>query len=511
MHASNITNAIAELPTIINKTVGNYDITKPSSQVVVYHSPLIDLILAPLYAFYTVALVLSLLTLALFIAYARSALANFNAGGLCSREEWPKVSVIVPIKGESLDVVLDAVDRISSVDYPRDKLEAIFVSDDDPESFNRIREAVSARSREKGLNVLMLRREEPIGFKGGALNYAVRHSSGEYIVVFDVDSKFEPDAIRLLVCNADAEHVSFLGWTGYRKLRTKLGEALEFFYRVLLSRIAIFGKFMRGGVVMLLGSGFAIRRDLLDKVGGFCHCVADDYELSARLLSMGYRIRYVPVKPIEVEIPCVYSIFRRQYARWVFNSIWVLRKYFRELLKSSLSLKAKLDVILSLVQNSLISVTALTILINLALSVVGVVLPPPPILILQLAVLVGVFTLGFYVFKVARAEGYNVVDILKYFGRAGALSVPLSFTALLSAARGLISEEITWNPTPKGKGQLHSNDIPLFELFLVVVLAALALTALLVYPILWGQVNVPLLVNTTTTLLIILYCLKLSK
>jgi len=509
VHTSNVTNAIAELTNILNKTVGNYDITKPSSQVLIYYSPLINVILTPLYAIYAIVLLLSILTLALFIAYARSALVDPRGGGMCSRAEWPEVSVVIPIKGEDVEVVLEAVDRVMSVDYPRDLLEVIFVSDDDEETFERIRRAVEEKA--KGVRLVMLRRERPVGYKGGALNYAVSRARGKYIVVFDVDSRFDPDVIKLLVCNADDRQVSFIGWTGYRRLESKLGEALEFFYRILLNRIAMFGRFVRGGVVMLLGSGFAISKELLEKVGGFCHCTADDYELSARLLSMGYRINYVPVKHIEVEVPCLYTVFKSQYARWVFNSAWVLRRYFNRILKSNLSPKKKLDVLLSMVQNSLISANALTIMVGLGLSIVGVLLPPPLILMLQLAVLAGVIALGLYVFKIARLEGYSTSSILKYFGRAGALSVALSFTALLSFIRGLIAEQTPWDPTPKGRRQLFSRHVPWSELVLVAVLSALALAALLIYPMFWGQVNMPLFINSTTTLLIIVYCLRMSK
>jgi ceramide glucosyltransferase len=66
-----------------------------------------------------------------------------------------------------------------------------------------------------------------------------------------------------------------------------LGIATEFQAGVLLS------KWIEGGLHYGLGSTLAVRREALDKIGGFLPLVnhlADDYELGARVAQAGYRV-----------------------------------------------------------------------------------------------------------------------------------------------------------------------------------------------------------------------------
>jgi ceramide glucosyltransferase len=78
-----------------------------------------------------------------------------------------------------------------------------------------------------------------------------------------------------------------------------LGIATDFQPSVLLS------KMLEGGLRYGLGSTLAVRREALDRIGGYQTLVdhlADDYELGARVAQAGYRIALTP-EVVETSIP----------------------------------------------------------------------------------------------------------------------------------------------------------------------------------------------------------------
>ena len=78
-----------------------------------------------------------------------------------------------------------------------------------------------------------------------------------------------------------------------------LGIAADFMPSVLLSRM------IEGGLNYGLGSTLAVRREALDKIGGFSALVdhlADDYELGARVAKAGYRVA-LSADVVETSVP----------------------------------------------------------------------------------------------------------------------------------------------------------------------------------------------------------------
>jgi len=71
----------------------------------------------------------------------------------------------------------------------------------------------------------------------------------------------------------------------------------------------------------ILGRNCALRREALDRIGGFDPEVrtGTDYHMAKRLLACGYRIRHVPDSRVETRYPATVRSYWRRQSRWVRN------------------------------------------------------------------------------------------------------------------------------------------------------------------------------------------------
>ena len=93
-----------------------------------------------------------------------------------------------------------------------------------------------------------------------------------------------------------------------------LGIATDFQAGVLLSRL------LEGGLHYGLGSTLAVRREALEKIGGFAALkdhLADDYELGARVAQAGYSV-VLSAEPVETSVPAYdWRGFADHQLRWL--------------------------------------------------------------------------------------------------------------------------------------------------------------------------------------------------
>jgi poly-beta-1,6-N-acetyl-D-glucosamine synthase len=71
-----------------------------------------------------------------------------------------------------------------------------------------------------------------------------------------------------------------------------------------------------GNRTALGGTGYIVRKDVLQKVGMFANHLVDDYELTFRLLRNGYKIGFAPLSINYDEKPPSVAAMIRQRARW---------------------------------------------------------------------------------------------------------------------------------------------------------------------------------------------------
>jgi cellulose synthase/poly-beta-1,6-N-acetylglucosamine synthase-like glycosyltransferase len=116
-----------------------------------------------------------------------------------SGNDWPLVSVSVPAYNEE-DQVEDLIKSLLALDYPRDRLEILIISDSSSDRTDEI-----VRSYEdQGIGLLRL---EGRGGKNRAENTAAAHLAGEIIVNTDASIRIATDALKPLIAVFQDERI----------------------------------------------------------------------------------------------------------------------------------------------------------------------------------------------------------------------------------------------------------------------------------------------------------------
>ncbi len=149
--------------------------------------------------------------------------------------------------------------------------------------------------------------------KVSTLAQAATHAQHEFLLINDSDITVSPRYLERVMCrfapgsrDANTPPVGMVTALYRGKSHSTLpsrlealGIATEFMPGVLLS------KMIEGGLRYGLGSTLAMRREALEKAGGWLSivdCLADDYELGARIREAGYRVE-VSAEVVETAVP----------------------------------------------------------------------------------------------------------------------------------------------------------------------------------------------------------------
>ncbi len=106
----------------------------------------------------------------------------------------PVVTVQLPIYNE-IHVIERLLKAISEIEYPIDKLE-IQVLDDSTDETYKVSQREVAKLRERGFDAVVLRRENRVGFKAGALDYGFQKAKGEFFFILDADFVPPPNILK---------------------------------------------------------------------------------------------------------------------------------------------------------------------------------------------------------------------------------------------------------------------------------------------------------------------------
>jgi len=228
--------------------------------------------------------------------------------------DWPAVTVLIAAHNEEA-VVADILRALLEVDYPQDKLVIVPVND---RSKDRTREIIDGFVEQHPDRIIPFHRTEGKPGKAAALKDAMYYVHTEIMLVFDADYIPGKALIRQLVAPFfDPEVGSVMGrvvpLNVGKKLLTRLldlersgGYQVDQQARMNLHFVPQYG-----------GTVAGIRKSALNEIGGWNeNTLAEDTDLTFRLLLAGWKTVYENRAECYEEVPERWPVRVRQIMRW---------------------------------------------------------------------------------------------------------------------------------------------------------------------------------------------------
>ena len=228
-------------------------------------------------------------------------------------EDLPIVSVLLPLYHET-NIVDQLIQNICAIDYPKDKLDVIFVCEaDDPETV----EVIKINSKNPG-RIFITNGELP-RTKPHALNQALSLARGDIITVYDAEDRPHPGQIKqaaLALLADDNLGVVQAPLTYYNARQNWLTKQFTLEYAALFM---VWLPFLSAAKLPfpLGGTSNHIRRTALDQIGGWDSWnVTEDADISFRLYALHWQLGYIDL-PTHEEAVSKLIPWMKQRSRWM--------------------------------------------------------------------------------------------------------------------------------------------------------------------------------------------------
>lgn len=267
------------------------------------------------------------LTILTFLYVALALVNNYRQRkrlwSVIKEENWPFVSVVLPVFNEEL-VVTKTLDALRASDYPR--MEVVAINDGSTDGTLAV--LLNYARIWPQLRVI----DQPNGGKSAASNNGIAQSRGEVVVTLDGDTLFEPQTIKMFArhfcaprngkkVGAVAGHVK----VGNRRNLLTAWQSLEYLSGICVTRMA---EGLLGAISIVPGACAAWRREALLEAGGYSHdTLAEDADLTLSLQRLGYSIVQENLAVAWTEAPMTVAGLFKQRLRWTYGNIQTLYKH----------------------------------------------------------------------------------------------------------------------------------------------------------------------------------------
>ncbi len=230
-----------------------------------------------------------------------------------SQSDWPMFSIIIPLKREG-EVVCGTIRAVEDLAYPEHLKQVLIVV----EETDRLTQATLAQIDLPAYAETVWIPESPPFTKGRALLHALRKAKGDYVTIYDAESRPEPEQLqkaavalsgsdgrlclqsRIAISNKDRNWIT----------RNFAGEYYEWYERHLQRLSASGLPFGLGG------NSFFICRQALEQAGAWDPFnVTEDADLTVRLVENGVRFRMLDSETTET-CPENMREWTNQRTRW---------------------------------------------------------------------------------------------------------------------------------------------------------------------------------------------------
>jgi 1,2-diacylglycerol 3-beta-glucosyltransferase len=362
-----------------------------------------------------------------------------SAGG-----ERPWVTLVVAARNEA-PVIATTLAGLVAQDYADEtgpRFDVLLVDDGSTDETGALAGLAAAEHPDR---LRVVRREPGDGprMKAAALSYAHPQARGEVIGVVDADASLAPDFVSR-VMEAWRSDPGAVAIQAQRRAHNRddgwLAAAQD--EELLMDMASQCGRRATDGTAELRGNGMFVRRDALERVGGWNPtALTEDLELSTRLVAAGERIALASAAEVGEEAVTTLPALWRQRLRWAEGSIRRLIELGPGLLRAErVPLSRKLD-FLAFTAEFLIPPLFVTTVIA---ALITIALPRPADWTVPASLFVG-YGIGTFLLALAgvAADGQRGARLI---GRAGRGSLFLSHWLLVvpaALARIAIGREAT--------------------------------------------------------------------
>lgn len=244
--------------------------------------------------------------------------------------ETGRIAIVIPAHNESASIgrTLESVLAASRADARTD---VWVIADNCDDDTAQQAEAAGAR--------VIVRSHAQLRGKGHALEYAfARLTSMEYswMLVIDADSTLEPGFLSAMRAamhpDRNALQACYLSTAG-NHLRSRVSRLAQWGFNLVrpLARERL------GLSCGLMGNGFALRAELLERLPYRAHSVVEDLEYHLLLVNQGERVHFVADALVTGEIADTRDGARTQRTRWEGGRLRMLQEHLPSLLRRTLS------------------------------------------------------------------------------------------------------------------------------------------------------------------------------
>jgi exo-beta-1,3-glucanase (GH17 family)/cellulose synthase/poly-beta-1,6-N-acetylglucosamine synthase-like glycosyltransferase len=247
-------------------------------------------------------------------------------------DQLPMVSIHVPAFNEPPAMVMDTLDALAALDYPRFEVLVVDNNTQDP----KVWEPVEAHCKNLGPRFRFFHVNPLAGFKAGALNFALSQTSAaaQIIAVIDSDYIVSPTWLRELVPQFKEPKIGIVqAPQDYRDGDENAFKAMcyaeyqGFFFIGMVTR-------NERNAIIQHGTMTLIRRSVLESIDGWSEwCITEDAELGLRIFEKGYEALYISRSYGRGLMPDTFADYKKQRHRWAYGSMQILRQH-RSLLLS---------------------------------------------------------------------------------------------------------------------------------------------------------------------------------
>jgi cellulose synthase/poly-beta-1,6-N-acetylglucosamine synthase-like glycosyltransferase/peptidoglycan/xylan/chitin deacetylase (PgdA/CDA1 family) len=240
-----------------------------------------------------------------------------------SPENAPLVSLIVPAYNEEVNAV-SSLKNLLRQDYPNFNI--VFVDDGSKdETYKRVKEAFPANPK---IQIYT----KPNGGKASALNYGIEQTKAEFVVCIDADTKLYSNAISLMMrhFNQGEDSLKVGAVAGNVKVGNQINmltkwQAIEYTTSQNFDRMAYANI---NAVTVVPGAIGTFRRSALEEAGGLTtDTLAEDCDLTIRILKAGYAVVNENQAIAMTEAPESVKQFVKQRTRWSFGVMQTFWKH----------------------------------------------------------------------------------------------------------------------------------------------------------------------------------------